>query len=72
MGNYFPLLTSSLHGTSQRFSFQLQENLRFGKTVGNVSYEIGATHYKREYFCSFPDQVMMIRYTSNGNPMTLG
>ena len=73
MGNYLPftdiIITTGHHSDS---AFNYKRTLDLEKAVGNVSYEIGATHYKREYFCSFPDQVMMIRYTSNGNPMTLG
>lgn len=33
--------------------------------VGGVSYSVGDVTYRREYLCSFPDQVMAVRMTAS-------
>ncbi|WP_316794252.1 glycosyl hydrolase family 95 catalytic domain-containing protein [Pedobacter frigoris] len=35
------------------------------RAVHTISYTNGGVAYKREYFCSFPDQVMVLRYTAD-------
>lgn len=35
------------------------------KAIALVSYTFGGVDYKREYFCSYPDDVLVIRFSSN-------
>ncbi|MBO9674859.1 MAG: glycoside hydrolase N-terminal domain-containing protein [Sphingobacteriaceae bacterium] len=35
------------------------------KAVHIINYTQNATQFKREYFCSFPDKVMVLRFTAN-------
>lgn len=39
--------------------------------VGRVKYAIGEAHFTREYFCSYPNDVVMMRYTSENAEMNL-
>ncbi len=39
--------------------------LDISKAVSKVSYEVNGVKFMREYFVSYPDQVMVIRLTSN-------
>jgi len=39
--------------------------------LGTVSYDLGDSSFKREYFCSHPHDATMIRYTSTNDPQTL-
>ena len=42
------------------------------KAVAGVEYRVDDVLYKCEYFCSYPDKVIVIRYTSmDGKPMSL-
>jgi len=41
--------------------------LSLNDAVGTVSYTAGGVSYRREYFSSFPDQVVVMRYTAPGN-----
>lgn len=34
------------------------------KAVQNIKYKVGKVDYAREYFCSFPDKVLVLRYTA--------
>ncbi|MCK4998299.1 MAG: glycoside hydrolase family 95 protein [Anaerohalosphaera sp.] len=40
-------------------------SLDISRAVGNVTYQVGEVKYKREYFASRPDQVMVIRITAD-------
>ncbi|HVU57840.1 MAG TPA: glycoside hydrolase N-terminal domain-containing protein [Puia sp.] len=42
-----------------------RRELDLGNAVQQVSYTLDGVHYKREYFCSHPDQVMVLRYTAD-------
>src|SRR5699024_6069060 len=42
-----------------------QRSLDIGKAVASVSYRSNGINYKREYFASIPDQVIMIRLTAD-------
>ena len=44
-----------------------RRKLDLATAVGSVTYSLGDVTYKREYFCSFPDQVMVLRLTAD-NP----
>lgn len=42
-----------------------RRELDLGNAVQQVSYTVDGVQYKREYFCSHPDQVMVLRYTAD-------
>jgi alpha-L-fucosidase 2 len=72
LGNYTSftdVFISTGHDSTKVKNYKRILNLRTG--VGKVSYTIGETNYTREYFCSYPDDLMVIRYTSNGDPLNL-
>ena len=72
LGNYTSftdVYISTGHDASKAENYQRNLNLRTG--VGMVSYTIGDTKYTREYFCSYPNDLMVVRYTSDGEPLTL-
>lgn len=51
---------------------QYIRQLNLKKAIVKVEYTENSTEYRREYFCSHPDQVTVIRYSSpTGKPMTL-
>ena len=39
--------------------------LDVSKSLGTVSYSIGKTAFQREYFCSYPDKVLAMKYTAS-------
>ena len=45
--------------------------LDLSKSLSRVSYRIGGRGYHREYFCSYPDRVMVMRFAAS-QPGTLG
>ncbi|WP_435133590.1 glycoside hydrolase family 95 protein [Formosa sp. A9] len=42
-----------------------QRNLNIENAIGEVSYKVNDVTYKREYFVSYPDQVMVVRLTAS-------
>lgn len=42
-----------------------KRGLNLTNSVHTINYTQNGTHYKREYFCSFPDKVMVLRLTSD-------
>lgn len=42
-----------------------RRELDLARAIGKVTYTIGGITYNREYFCSFPDQVMVLRLTAD-------
>ncbi len=72
MGNYLSFADIRIStGHDEKKATNYHRELDLKSAVGKVSYQIGDASFKREYFCSHPDQVMVIRYTSNGGPMNL-
>lgn len=45
--------------------------LNLDRSIAVVEFNAGGTHYERRYFCSYPDSVMVWRFTSDGAPQTL-
>jgi alpha-L-fucosidase 2 len=45
--------------------------LDVGKSLAKVSYETNGVTYNREYFCSYPDRLMVLKFTSS-KPGKLG
>lgn len=72
LGNYTSftdVYISTGHDASQVENYQRSLNLRTG--VGSVSYTIGDSKFTREYFCSYPDDLLVVRYASDGEPLNL-
>lgn len=42
-----------------------RRELDLNKSLYQISYTLDGVKYKREYFCSFPDQVMVLRLTAS-------
>ena len=42
-----------------------QRELNLSTATGRVSYALEGTHYNREYFCSYPDRVLAMRFASD-------
>ncbi len=72
LGNYAPfsdLLISSGHDPSAARDYRRSLDARTG--LGTVSYSIGTGHFKREFFCSYPHDVVVARYTAEGAKLNL-
>ena len=72
LGNYAPftdVFISTGHDSTKVKDYQRTLNLRTG--LGTVSYNIGDSQYTREYFCSYPNDLLVVRYTSTGEPLNL-
>ncbi|MDP4722188.1 MAG: glycoside hydrolase family 95 protein [Akkermansiaceae bacterium] len=72
LGNYAPLADLEIltgHDFSKAKEYVRALDVSSG--IGSVTYEIGSTKYKREYFCSHPQDVFAARYTSEGGEMNL-
>jgi alpha-L-fucosidase 2 len=42
-----------------------RRELDLSRAVQQISYTTDGTNYRREYFCSFPDQVMVLHFTAD-------
>jgi alpha-L-fucosidase 2 len=42
-----------------------KRTLDLGNSMGLVQYDINKTTFKREYFCSYPDRVLAMRFSAN-------
>jgi alpha-L-fucosidase 2 len=42
-----------------------KRELNLANAVNSINYTQNGVHYKREYFCSFPDKVMVLRLSSD-------
>ena len=42
-----------------------RRSLDIKKAIGEVEYDLNGVHYRREYFVSYPDQVMVIHLTAD-------
>jgi len=42
-----------------------RRELDIGRAISTVSYTIGDVSYRREYFCSYPDDMLVMRFTSS-------
>ena len=72
LGNYTSftdVFISTGHDASKVKNYRRTLDLRTG--VGTVSYSIGDSKFTREYFCSYPNDLMVVRYTSDGEPLNL-
>jgi len=63
---YKPLADLYLHfGSTREVPTDYQRKLDLDRAVATVEYKVGDVTYKREVFCSFPDQVLVVRVTSD-------
>ncbi len=52
-------------GNKDRPFTSYSRKLDITKAVHTINYAQNGTEFKREYFCSFPDKVMVLRFTAN-------
>ena len=72
LGNYAPftdLFISTGHDSTAVNNYTRTLDARTG--VGSVEYTIGEAHFRREYFCSHPNDVVALRYTARKTTMDL-
>lgn len=70
LGNFAPFADLKLefgHDLSKAKNYQRGLNIYQG--LGDVSYEYEQGKYAREYFCSLPDDLCVIRLEADGTPM---
>lgn len=63
--SYAPLGTLFLDFNQKGEALNYRRELNVSEAISKVSYEIGGVKYTREYFISYPDQMMVIRLTSS-------
>ena len=66
--SYLPLgdlLLAFDHATSGEAAMGYTRSLDLDRAVSTVRYRIGDTTYTRELFCSFPDQVIVVRLSAD-------
>jgi alpha-L-fucosidase 2 len=64
-GNYQYFGTLLLNLPTHATFANYERELDIGDAIARVSYDSGGVSYSREYFASYPDQVMVIRLTAN-------
>ncbi len=72
LGNYAPftdLLIESGHDPALVNDYRRTLDSRTG--LGSVSYSIGEGKFSREYFCSYPHDVVVVRYTAENAELNL-
>ena len=72
LGNYAPftdLLISTGHDSARVRDYRRALDSRTG--LGTVSYSIGNGKFTREFFCSYPHDVIVARYTAAGARLNL-
>ena len=72
LGNYAPftdLFISTAHDSAAVRNYTRTLDAHTG--VGTVAYMIGEAHFKREYFCSHPNDIIALRYTAQNTTMDL-
>jgi len=55
----------NLHFHDHENPSDYKRDLNIEKAISTVSYTVKGVHYQREYFVSFPDQIMVIHLSSN-------
>lgn len=63
--SYAPLGTLYLEFSNQENPQDYRRELNIADAISKVSYEVNGVKYTREYFVSYPDQIMVIRLTSS-------
>ena len=60
---YFGTLNIDNRGQSSFANYHREMDI--GDAIARVTYSVGSTNYTREYFCSHPDDVMVVRLTAS-------
>lgn len=68
--SYAPLGTLLLNFKGEAEAKNYQRELDISNAVSTVTYEVDGVKFTREYFISYPDQIMVVRLTSS-KPGTL-
>lgn len=63
--SYAPLGTLFLEFENQNNPQNYRRELNISDAISSVSYEVNGVRFTREYFISYPDQVMVIKLTSS-------
>ena len=63
--SYAPLGTMSINYKNQETFKNYHRELDISKAISKVSYESNGVEFQREYFISYPDQIMVIHLTSS-------
>ena len=63
--SYAPLGTMSITYKDQDSFKNYHRELDLSKAISKVTYESSGVKFKREYFTSYPDQIMVIKLTSD-------
>ncbi len=72
LGNYAPfsdLQISTGHDSAAVSDYKRSLDSRTG--MGTVSYRIGEGEFEREYFCSYPNDIVAVRYTAKNAELDL-
>ncbi len=72
LGNYAPftdLFISTGHQPEEVSDYKRSLNVKTG--IGTVIYNIGNARYTREYFCSHPNDIIVVRYTAEKAKLNL-
>lgn len=64
---YQPLGILKIRSSHQKKAGAYERKLQLGCGLAETRYEADDTEYRREYFSSYPDQVMAVRLTARGN-----
>jgi len=72
MGAYQKLADLYIDLPSHKGPTQYRRDLDIGTAVASVSYQIDGTTYRREYFCSHADGVLIVRLTADKPGMYTG
>ncbi len=72
LGNYASFTDLSIetgHNPNEAKNYKRALNLKTG--IFSASYEIGNSKFTREVFCSYPNDLIAIKYTSSKEPLNL-
>lgn len=72
LGNYAPftnVVIQTGHDSAAARNYQRTLDLRNG--LGRVSYDMNGGQFTREYFCSYPNDIVGARYTAKGAKLDL-
>ena len=65
MGAYQCLGNLFIHLPGHDSVTDYRRDLDLGSALAHVTYQAGGAHYRREFFCSHPDDVLVVRLTAD-------
>jgi len=72
LGNYAPFADLEIHTGHNMDAVQnYRRALDISKGLGSVSYDLDGVKYEREFFCSYPGDLCVIRFESSAKEMDL-